>query len=538
MHVSTPPSCRRVQAGRFFLSLGLVASTALLAKVAAAQSPYATTLVAHNGAFGGAALYNDPLAVLGEPTRVANNNDPVIGTAPYHIKIVEPAYNRDLNGNKIITTLSRKSNGGGYDYGFITVKFDQPIVDDPTNPYGIDLNVFGNSFYIGNGFVSDSSDMRGYNLVGGLFAEPVVISVSPDNVNWYTYANGPYGDTAFPTQGTQWSGEQYDATGNGWTSTPTDFTKPVNPTLDAVLGVMGQPIPAADAIGMYLNSGGGTGIDLAPSGFSSIQYVRVEATAQFRDGEIDGFADVRPMTLGDSLSITPANVDAGTRLFFQQPTNLAKSAVTADFSAVADLAKLTTGPLADEAALAALAGKKVLANFALEVTTLVGDATVTFAADYRLSPSGEYAGDGSDLKVLFWINDAWSETPFTFDAAAGMAVLEDWTAGEAWLAIVRTAAAALPGDYDDNGVVDGGDFLAWQRTSGSGTPLPNETASPGIVDAEDLNVWKQHFSANNTTSSTVAQVPEPSAFIVAVSAVAATLITARGRNFGQRPKSP
>ncbi|WP_428305346.1 hypothetical protein [Lacipirellula sp.] len=517
MHVSTTPSCRRMSAGRFFLALSLAAS---LASTAAAQSPYATTLVAHNGAFGGAALYNDSLAVLGEPTRVANNNDPVIGTAPYHIKIVEPAYNRDLNGNKIITTLSRRSNGGGYDYGFITVKFDQPIVDDPVNPYGIDLNVFGNSFYIGNGFVSDSSDMRAYNLVGGLFAEPVVISVSPDNVNWYTYANGPYGDTAFPTQGTQWSGAQYDAIGNGWTSTPTDFTKPVNPTLDAVLGIQGQQISAANAIGMYLNSGGGTGIDLAPSGFSSIQYVRVEATAQFRDGEIDGFADVRPMTLGDSLSITPANVDAGTRLFFQRTADPTKSAVIADFSAVADLAKLTTGPLADETALAALAGKNVLANFALEVTTLVGDAPVAFAADYRLSVSSDYAGDGSDLQVLAWLDDAWSETPFTFDATAGMAVLEDWTAGEAWLAIVQTAAASLPGDYDDNGLVDGADFLAWQRAFGGATPLHNETASPGIVDAEDLNVWKQHFGVNGDASTAVVQVPEPSAFALALVVIA------------------
>ena len=51
------------------------------------------------------------------------------------------------------------------------------------------------------------------NLIGNTFAEPVVISVSPDNINWYTYGSGPYGDTPFPTQGYAWSAAQYDANG-------------------------------------------------------------------------------------------------------------------------------------------------------------------------------------------------------------------------------------------------------------------------------------------------------------------------------------
>src|SRR5215471_4544552 len=82
-----------------------------------AQSPYATQLIAQNGVYGGSALYNDPNAVLGEPTRIAVNNDVQAGTSPYHVSLVEPAQNRDQAGNNIVTTLSRTPNGAaGFTY--------------------------------------------------------------------------------------------------------------------------------------------------------------------------------------------------------------------------------------------------------------------------------------------------------------------------------------------------------------------------------------------------------------------------------------
>ena len=128
---------RWIAAVFIFLTLDGGASSSI------AQSPYATELISQNGVFGGSSLYNDPNAVLGEPTRIAVNNDVQAGTSPYHVSLVEPAQNRDQAGNNILTTLSRAPNGsGGFTYGSITVKFDHPVIDDPANPYGIDLNVF------------------------------------------------------------------------------------------------------------------------------------------------------------------------------------------------------------------------------------------------------------------------------------------------------------------------------------------------------------------------------------------------------------
>jgi len=461
---------------------------------ALAQNPYAVELVAQNAAYGNQPLYNDPSAVLGEPTRIGNNNDPLIGTSPFHVNIVQSAYNVDLAGNKILTTLSRKSDGaGGFIYGSITVRFDHPIVDDPVNPYGIDFNVFGNAYYSGAGFVNDHTDMRAYTLTGGYFAEPVVVSVSPDNSNWYTYTSGPYGDTPFPTQGHAWSGEQHDLSGNGWTDQTTDFTKPVNPTLGPIL--TGASRPAVEAMDMYVGSGGGTGFDLAPSGFGSIQYIRVESTAQFRDGEIDGFADVRPMIVGDALSITPVNVTTGTVLHFQNAIDATHTAIRARFSSVSDLAKLATDTVTDVAALAALSDWQLLASYQLTVSALVGPGPIDFSVDYELSPGPSYQGLGAGFEVLSWNGSIWESLPFDFDLVHGRIAITDWTAPSATLAIV-----GLPGDFNRDGTVDAGDYVRWRNALNTSYQL------------SDYELWRDNYGrqmstgTNNVNSATA---PEP-----------------------------
>ncbi|WP_054689319.1 VPLPA-CTERM sorting domain-containing protein [Desulfosarcina cetonica] len=216
--------------------------------------------------------------MLGKPSTNFKNSgfDPATG----RVKLVEPAWNVGLNDEKLITTL----NTGEY----VTVKFDHQVEDDPLNPYGIDLLVFGNPFYVGSGFVSDLSNMEDYMLVGGAWFEQLVVSVSQDGEEWYTYDSGPYCDSAFPTQAYLWDSENEQ-----WTDTESDFTKPVDPDLADTLLAGGMS--AADAIALYDGSGGGTGFDLAESGYDWIQYVRVEGIEGFSGGEVDAFADVAPV---------------------------------------------------------------------------------------------------------------------------------------------------------------------------------------------------------------------------------------------------
>jgi autotransporter-associated beta strand protein len=68
--------------------------------------------------------------------------------------------------------------------------------------------------------------------------------------------------------------------------------------------------------------------------------------------------------------------------------------------------------------------------------------------------------------------------------------------------------SGLDGDFDNDGDVDGRDFLVWQR---GGSPSP--------LSAGDLADWKANFGA---TGGMLHAVPEPSAGVLALFAVAAT----------------
>ncbi len=242
--------------------------------IPALASPYATEIVDSQGPFGNG-IYGDPNAVLGKPTTDFYDS---WGNKTSRVKMVEAPYNTDVDGNPLITTL----NTGSY----ITVKFDHRVEDDPNNPYGLDFQVFGNAFYVGSGWVTDDSDMNTYSLTGGIYTEAVRVSVSQDGENWYTYENGPYGDTAFPTHAYEWDSEN-----SQWTDNEMDFTRPVDPALADILAAGG--ITVAEAIEMYNGSGGGTGFDLAESGYDWIEYIRVEGSG----GEIDAFADISSVPL-------------------------------------------------------------------------------------------------------------------------------------------------------------------------------------------------------------------------------------------------
>ena len=66
---------------------------------------------------------------------------------------------------------------------------------------------------------------------------------------------------------------------------------------------------------------------------------------------------------------------------------------------------------------------------------------------------------------------------------------------------IRLVEPGVPGDFDDDGDVDGRDFLVWQR-GGSPTPL----------SAGDLATWQANYGTGGL--SAVAAVPEPSSILL------------------------
>jgi hypothetical protein len=85
----------------------------------------------------------------------------------------------------------------------------------------------------------------------------------------------------------------------------------------------------------------------------------------------------------------------------------------------------------------------------------------------------------------------------------------------------------VPGDYNDNDVVDAADYVVWRN----GGPLLNEVAgvTPGDVTVEDYEAWRARFGnvavATPAAALRPAAVPEPSTFVYLAAGVAGFLST-------------
>jgi hypothetical protein len=90
---------------------------------------------------------------------------------------------------------------------------------------------------------------------------------------------------------------------------------------------------------------------------------------------------------------------------------------------------------------------------------------------------------------------------------------------------------ALPGDYNDDHVVNAADYTVWRNSLGAAIALPNESASQNVVDAADYEVWKTHFgeaAGNGAGAAAVARVPEPMS-LASLFAAAIALSAINGR---------
>lgn len=237
----------------------------------ASAQDFASQVVAASG-LGTNTFYNNPLAILGQPT--SWNRDTVNGGTAQQVasSVVYGAWQSDPGGANTVCTIP---SGGS-----VTVSFDTPILDDPQNWFGKDFIVFGNSFFTNSaGVITANSNFDNILIsTGNLFVEPVTVSVSPDGIAWYTYAS-PTSDGYWPTQAFAWDPVNHQFAGSQV------WTKPVNPNLQPS-DVVGKTV--AQVIGLYQQSAGGTAYDLAPSGFTSIRFIRLTSNG----GEVDGISRV------------------------------------------------------------------------------------------------------------------------------------------------------------------------------------------------------------------------------------------------------
>jgi hypothetical protein len=247
----------------------------------AAADPWADAVVSYNQGSNPAPGFTTAGAALGEPTRFTAPASPFGG-------VVTPL-NASFGSGETV------SIGEG---GSLVLRFDEPVANDPLNPFGIDLLVFGNSFLVGDFFNQDFS----FNSAGratGVVSEGGVVEVSSDGLDWRLVPGAA--DGLFPTNGYADIIEPFTSTPG---AIPADFTRPVDPTFNLVGKTFSQIIAG------YAGSGGGLGVDIGPTGLSSIQYVRItNPTGSGVTPEIDAMADVHAVP--EPAAVTTIFVAAG-----------------------------------------------------------------------------------------------------------------------------------------------------------------------------------------------------------------------------------
>lgn len=239
--------------------------------------------------------FNNPAVALGRPT-VDTTGD------GFFIPVSEPAPVVPVSGAFRASELVTVGQGGQ-----LTLKFDHQVVNDPKNPFGVDLIVFGNATLLSKA-AWVNRDPTAVAAGGQLFGEGGDVSVSQDGQSWFHFANGKLADTFAPTLGRVYDPAHADPTlgaFNQWWAGSTNPTLPLDPSLDST-ALDGKSV--AEIAQLYGDSAGGTGFDLADVGLPWIQFVRIENfNKDLLTPEIDAIVDVaavpEPGTIGFVLAV-------------------------------------------------------------------------------------------------------------------------------------------------------------------------------------------------------------------------------------------
>lgn len=237
------------------------------AGAASASTPWAVQVVSYNPGATAVPGYTDPASALGAPSRFTGTSAGFPGV----VSMFNPAFETD----QIV------SIGEG---GHLTLRLDRPALNDLSNPFGVDLIIFGNAGFIDvaypGGVIGPGAGMFG--LGQG------VLELSVDGVSFVPW--GAFTEGLFPTVGYLDAAPFQTTPG----AVPSDLLRPVNPALtrSSFAG-----LTHAQALTLYAGSGGGTPIDIGLAGLASARYLRLSVPDDGSPGtdlsiEIDAVAVV------------------------------------------------------------------------------------------------------------------------------------------------------------------------------------------------------------------------------------------------------
>lgn len=147
------------------------------------------------------------------------------------------------------------------------------------------------------------------------------------------------------------------------------------------------------------------------------------------------------------------------------------------------------------------------------------DVTLTTATTYDLAitllsnpnqPAYTRSGTFSTALPIDWIQ--FDQVGNFSDTGAPPTVGTDFYIRS--ITISDATPAGVPGDYNNNGKVDGADYVLWRN----GGPLQNEVDTPGTVNAADYTAWRARFGNTSGAGAGLAgaSVPEPGTFVYLV----------------------
>jgi hypothetical protein len=216
------------------------------------QAQFATGVISYNPGTGFSPNYTNSSAALGGPASGS-------GITPF-----APPF----------STSQIVSIGAG---GSLTLQFSAPILNNPADPYGIDMMIFGNSFFV----VSSGSGSTAITS-GAIFTSTVStrVEVSADGSTWFTLDSGlaPNVGTYFPT----------DGTGNPFV--------PVNPALTSA-DFNGLNLSGIHSL--YGGSAGGAGFDLSWARDGNGNRVDLQSASFLRIDVLSGRTQI------DAISVVP-----------------------------------------------------------------------------------------------------------------------------------------------------------------------------------------------------------------------------------------
>jgi len=194
----------------------LAAASVLVLIPSFARSRFASSVVAYERGAGFSPNFTNANAAL---------EAPAVGSG------ITP-FSPPFSANQIV------SIGAG---GWLTLQLGTPILNQPSDPFGIDFLIFGNSFFVVTNGTGASAQTSGAIFTSSLSTR---VEVSSDGSTWFMLdpSRAPTVGTLFPT----------DGTGNA--------QLPVNPSLSSAdFGGLGL----AGIRALYNGSAGGAGFDLS-----------------------------------------------------------------------------------------------------------------------------------------------------------------------------------------------------------------------------------------------------------------------------------